>query len=277
LARKRTYNNKRTNWKKNLVWTVVVLTIMSVLFLAVQRKKNATVTTVSIEITGIEGYKNLVTQKGIKQMFRNYLGYDLEMSSIRDLDLMDMELMLEADDRIKEAEVYIDNKDRLHISIEQREPIVRVFSKNNSTYYLDADGHEIPVYRGSTIRVPVASGNIEDYHASLLDERKKSNLKDVYRLAKFIHEDEFLAALIEQIDVQENGEIVMVPKVGRQKLDFGHVENLEERFEKLKLLYRGGMEQVGWRKYDVLTLKYDSRTGKDGKEGIHLIYGKKRE
>lgn len=275
MDRKITYNRKRTNWKKNLVWTVVVLTIMGVLFMAVQRKMNATVTTVSISITGIKGGKNLVTKKGVKQMFRNYLGYDLEMSSIRDLNLMDMESMLEEDDRIKEADIYIDNKDRLHIIIDQKVPIIRIFSKSNTTYYLDIDGNEIPAYRGATIRVPVASGNIEDYNPKLIADKKQSNLKDVFELAKYIYEDEFLAALIEQIDVQDNGEVMMVPKVGRQKLDFGHVENMEERFEKLKVLYKGGMEQVGWRKYDVLTLKYDSRSGENGEKGYHLIYGEK--
>jgi len=275
LTRKETYNNKSKNWKKDLVWTVVVLAIMGVLFMAIQRKMDANVTTVSISIKGIKGGKNLVTKKGVKQMFRNYLGYDLEMSSIRDLNLMDMEEMLGEDDRIKEADIYIDNQDRLHIIIEQKVPIVRIFSKANTTYYLDIDGNEIPAYRGATIRVPVASGNIEDYNPTLISNKKKSHLKDVFKLAKYIYEDEFLAALIEQINVQDNGEIMMVPKVGRQKLDFGQVENMEERFEKLKVLYKGGMEQVGWRKYDVLTLKYDSRSGENGEKGYHLIYGEK--
>ena len=277
MARKRTYNNRRTDWKKNLVWTIVVLTILGVLFLAVQRKMDATVSKVTINIEGIKGGKNLVTKKGVKQMFRNYLGYDLEMSTIRDLNLMDLETMLEADERIKEAAVYIDSKDRLFIVIEQRVPILRVFSQNKSTYYLDAEGNEIPAYRGATIRVPVASGSIEEYDPRLLKGKKESRLKDVFTLAKFIHEDEFLSALIEQIDMQENGEVMMVPKIGRQKLDFGHVENIEERFEKLKILYKGGMEQVGWRKYDVLTLKYDSKSGDEDGEGYHLIYGRKSE
>ena len=254
----------------------MVIVITGVLFMSVQRKMDATVQSVEISISGIKGGKNLVTKKGVKQMFRNYLGYDLEMSTVRDLNLMDMESMLESDDRIKEAEIYIDNKDVLHIQVEQRVPILRVFSKANTSYYLDIDGNEIPAYRGATIRVPVASGNIGDYDPNFLTNKKPSGLKDVYTLAKFIHKDEFLSALIEQIDVQENGEVIMVPKVGRQKLDFGIVENMEERFEKLKVLYRGGMEQVGWRKYDVLTLKYDSKAGEDGGKGYHLIYGEKR-
>jgi len=195
----RNKNTKRTNWKKNLVWTVVTMVIMGVLFMAIERKKNATITRVGISIKGIKGGKNLVTKKGVKTMFRNYLGYDLEASSIRDLDLMDMENMLEADERIKKAEVFVDNKDRLYIAILQREPIVRVFSENNTSYYLDSDGEEIPAYRGSTIRVPVASGKVEAYNPEFLENKKESALKDVFTVAKYIHKDEFLSALIEQI------------------------------------------------------------------------------
>ena len=177
MTKKRSYYGKRDNWKKNLVWSIVVIAIIGVLFMAVQRKMDTTVTAVSISIDGIEGSKNLVTKKGVKQMFRNYLGYDLEMSSIRELNLMDMETMLEEDERIKEAEVYIDNNEVLHIDIEQRVPILRVFSKVNTSFYLDQDGNEIPAYGGATIRVPVASGNIEDYDSRLLQDKKNSNLK----------------------------------------------------------------------------------------------------
>ena len=116
-------------------------------------------------------------------MFRNYLGYDLEMSSIRDLNIMDMETMLESDERIKNADIYIDNNDRMNIVIEQKVPIVRVFSKANTSFYLDIEGNEIPAYKGATIRVPVASGNIEDYNPVLMSDGKSSYLKDVYHIA----------------------------------------------------------------------------------------------
>ena len=280
MAKRKLNNTKRTNWKKNLVWTVVTFVIMGVLFMAVERKKNAVITKVGISIKGIKGGKNLVTNKGVKTMFRNYLGYDLESSMIHDLDLMDMELMLEADERIKEAEVYIDNKDRLYIAILQREPIVRIFNKDRTSYYLDSDGKEIPSYKGATIRVPVASGNIDAYDTKLIHAEKASSLKDVYTLAKYIHEDDFLSALIEQIDVEDDGDITLIPKIGRQKLLFGSIEDREEmkgRFDKLKSMYKGGMQYVGWRKYDALKLEYDTKSkGKNGKE-LYLIYGVKEE
>jgi len=245
--------------------------------MAIERKKNATVTKVGISIKGIKGGKNLITKKGVKTMFRNYLGYDLKESSISDLDLMDMELMLEKDDRIKEAEVYVDNKDRLYIAILQRMPILRVLNDHNKSFYLDSDGEVIPSYKGSTIRVPVASGNIENYDRKLItDTKKSSRLKDVFTLAKFIHEDEFLSALIEQIDVEENGEIIMVPKVGRQKVAFGRIdinekEKMSNAFFRMKKMYKEGMKHVGWRTYDTLKVRYDIKN-----EDYDAIWATKR-
>lgn len=277
MAKRKTYSTKRANWKKNLVWTIVTFVIMGVLFMAIERKRNATITKVGISIRGIKGGKNLITKKGVKTMFRNYLGYDLKESSVRDLDLMDMEMMLEADDRIKEAEVFVDNKDRLYIAIQQREPIVRIFSKNKTSYYLDSDGMEIPAYKGSTIRVPVASGNIDEYVPGFLESKRKNNLQDVFAVAKYVHQDEFLTALIEQIDVQEDGQIILVPKVGRQKLamgkiDIGEEEEMIRRFDMMKQMYKEGMKHVGWRKYEMLTLKYDIKN-----EDYSAIWATKKE
>lgn len=276
MTKKKTYNRRRANWKKNLVWTFVTLVIMGLLYMAVERKKNAEIVKVSISIKKIEGDRDLVTKKGVKQMFRNYLGFDIEGATVQDLNLMDLEAMLLRDERIRSAEVYVDKHENLFVEIVQKKPIVRVFSRDGSSYYLDEEGREIPAYRGSTIRVPVASGDIEPYDPALLADGRQSHLKDVYTLAKYIREDDFLEALIEQIDVKETGEVVMVPKVGRQKLDFGEVEDLENRFEKLKVLYKGGMDKVGWRKYDVLTLRYDPHA-EEMKDDYYMIVGKKRK
>ena len=52
---------------------------------------------------------------------------------------------------------------------------------------------------------------------------------------------------------------------------------MKGRFDKLKSMYKGGMQYVGWRKYDALKLEYDTKSkGKNGKE-LYLIYGVKEE
>lgn len=277
MTRSKLNSARRADWKKNLVWTVVTFVIMGVLFMAIERKKNAAITKVSISIKGIKGGKNLVSKRGIKTMFRNYLGYDLESSLIHDLDLMDMEMMLEADERIKESEVYVDNKDRLYIAILQREPIVRVFNKDKTSFYLDSEGLEIPSYKGSTIRVPVASGNIDEYESGFLESKKKNNLQDVFAVAKHVHQDEFLTALVEQINVQNDGEIMLVPKIGRQKIAMGKIdiedsEEMIRRFDLMKQMYKEGMKHTGWREHGILKLHYDMKN-----PDYSVIFATKRE
>ena len=250
---------KKANWKYNLIWTVITIVVIGVLFAAIQRKQNATITKVKIALLGIEGNRDLMSVKGVKQMFRNYLGYDLEMAAIRDLDLRDLEELLEADERVKNAEVFVDKNDVLYFQIYQREPIVRVINRDKTSFYLDKEGNSIPAIKGSTIRVPLASGNIENYDKKLLENAKQSKLKDVFTMAKYINEDDFLRALIEQIDIDQEGEITLIPKLGRMKLEFGKAEDLDDRFEKLKIMYKDGLPKLGWRKYDKLVLKYEGQ------------------
>src|SRR5690606_6219498 len=69
-------------------------------------------------------------------------------------------------------------------------------------------------------------------------------------------QDDFLRALIEQIYVEESGEIIFIPKVGKEKLVFGGTSQMEEKFDNLKIFYRDGLTKLGWNRYPVLNLKY---------------------
>lgn len=240
-------------WKSHLVWAFLLLSIATLTYLSVLRKSNAGVKELVVQIHKIKGNKNLITKKEISQKFRNYLGYDIDMSDIKDLDPRDLESLLNADDRVLKAEVFLDSHDKLHVVISQKQPIVRVMNKDVS-FYLDADGNTIPATVGKTIRVPLATGNIEAFNPALLQEGKKNNLNSVYQLSKYVQDDEFLAALIEQIDVDSKNEITLIPKIGREKITFGSMENMEEKFDNLKLFYREGMPREGWRKFSVLNL-----------------------
>ncbi len=246
-------------WVRNAIWSVLMIGIGGLWFMAVQKKAEAPITKVRIGIKGLKGGRNLITRKEVKKLFFQYLGYDLENSLVGDLELRGLENFLEQDERIKRAEIYVDKHDVVTVLILQRSPIVRVFSQEGESFYLDSDGAVIDALAGGTIRVPVATGQIESYNPKLIWSKKSSHLKDVFEVAKYIHNDEFLEALVEQVDIDENGDITLIPKVGRQKLVLGKAEDLDDRFEKLKLMYREGLPKLGWRKYDVLTLKYDGQ------------------
>ena len=240
----------------NIIWSLVTLAILLVLFLSIEKKKNASINEVVIKIKRIEGNRNLIGAKEVRQLFRNHLGFDPVDGLVNDAKLIELERLLNEDDRIKKAEVYIDHQNVIQTRIIQKQPIVRVMNSNGQSYYLDNEGDRIPTIKSSTIRVPVATGFMEKYTKDLIEGSKPSRLKEVYDLAKKINEDEFLSALIEQIHIDIDRNITLVPKIGRQKLVFGKAEEMDMRFQKLKTFYKNGLPKVGWRKHKKLDLQY---------------------
>jgi len=83
-------------------------------------------------------------------------------------------------------------------------------------------------------------------------------LCDIYKIAKFIHNDEFWNSQIEQIYIKNN-EYELIPRVGSQIILFGGVEDFNKKFVKLKALYKQGFSQVGWNKYKIINLKYSNQ------------------
>lgn len=251
------------NWKATVVWLATVLSIMIVLFLAIESKSLMPLNAVEIEIVKVPNQKAIVTEKIILDKLNSYLGFDVESANIKDLNLVEIEHLIKSDDRIKEVEVFVDGAERVHIEIVQRKPVLRVMT-NNANYYIDEEGNKINRMQGRSIRVPVATGELSDYNESFLTEEYTGTLKEVFELALKIREDKFLDALIEQIYVNELDEMVLIPKLGDEDLVFGGIEDADEKLNNIKDFYVHGMPKSGWNKFHTLTFKYK---GKDG-EGI---------
>jgi cell division protein FtsQ len=84
-------------------------------------------------------------------------------------------------------------------------------------------------------------------------------LDDFYIIAQFILADEFWSAHIEQIYLNQYGDMELVPKVGNHKIIFGTSEQMEEKFWKLKTFYKQGLNYTGWENYDTLNLKFQNQ------------------
>jgi cell division protein FtsQ len=62
-----------------------------------------------------------------------------------------------------------------------------------------------------------------------------------------------------QIYVDENGELLLIPRVGDQKIVFGKTDNIIKKFDKLSLFYRKGIVGNGWKKYSTINLKFKNQ------------------
>lgn len=164
---------------------------------------------------------------------------------INELNCDEMEAFFRKHPAIESCEVYLTYGGALHIDITQREPLVRVFDGDVS-YYLDLNGRQMPLFKNHSAHVLVAGGFIK---------RLKSP-DDLVKLASVIRNDAFWQAQIEQVYVDQDGEITMVPRVGDHLIEFGKVEDVESKFRNLKALYKNGWDAREWNLYKKVSLKY---------------------
>jgi cell division protein FtsQ len=134
---------------------------------------------------------------------------------------------------------------KLVISVDERTPVLRM---KNSTddYYLDAKGIRIPVSLKYVERILIASGSIPDEKIE----------KSLLRMADFVNKDEFWRAQIEQVFIQANGQLILLPQVGDYLIEFGIPDDYELKFRNLKAVYQQGFKNLGWNKYKAISVKY---------------------
>ena len=169
--------------------------------------------------------------------------------NINDVNTENMEHFFEKNPSIENCEVYFSIGGALHVEVKQKDPVLRVFEDPYHSYYLDDEGKKMPVSTKHTAHVLVANGYI-------------SRLKDrdeLFRLAKFIKDDDFWRSQIEQIYVTSKGEIELIPRVGDHIVEFGTADRMEKKFRNLKALYRNGWDAREWNVYKKVSLKYNGQ------------------
>ncbi|MCT4590338.1 MAG: cell division protein FtsQ [Carboxylicivirga sp.] len=166
---------------------------------------------------------------------------------IEELDCNKIESFLMKHPAISHCEVYLTYGGTLHLDVSQREPLVRVFDKSDS-YYLDMEGEKMPLFKKHSAHVLVANGYV-----------RRLAKNELMGIAKMIHEDEFWKAQIEQVYVNQKGELTMVPRVGDHTIEFGSVNDAVAKFRKLKALYKSGWNSREWNVYKKVSLKYNGQ------------------
>jgi len=168
-----------------------------------------------------------------------------------DITLKTIENRIKNKAYIKKGDVFKDLKGNLMVTVNLRRPLARVVNEIGIDKYIAEDGVFLPISKKFTSRVVVVSGlDTEDYK-SITDLNP-----DVFEMINFINEDPFWKAQIAQIDVLENGELILYPQVTKQYVEFGTVENMETKFKRLKVFYKNILAQQGWNKYKRINLKY---------------------
>ncbi|MBK6996122.1 MAG: cell division protein FtsQ/DivIB [Lewinellaceae bacterium] len=241
-----------------LAWLMFLFIIGMIWYVARNRKANTFAEGLQVNVVALPSGDKLISERDVRQALLAAFGSDLENSELVNLQVERMERVLEGDPFVKNADVYIDQNNQLHIKIDQREPVVRVLDNNGNNYYLDAAGKKMPPSKNFAARVIVATGNVSPYTPEFR-EKRKSTLKDLFHITQTLLTDEFLKSFIQQIHVNNRGEFILVPLVGDQKIELGSARKLEDKLNRLKIFYQQGMPYEGWRKYETINLKYSGQ------------------
>lgn len=210
-----------------------------------------------------------LSESDIQQLVDDRVG-DLQTKSMASINTAMLEKIMLANPFVASARVFSTLDGRLHVEVRQRVPVVRVINTWGESFYIDENGVYMPVSDHYTARVPVSNGYIFNREAEgylrTYDDEKLSDTSlvlarsyQVFKLATFIRQDPFWNAQIEQIFVNLNGDLELVPRVGDHTIVFGDISRMEEKFEKLYLFYQEGLNNTGWNRYSTINLKYNNQ------------------
>ena len=236
------------------LWLIVGVGIVVLFVAAFQYRKNEICNNYIVKINNHQ-QGNFITQSEISELL-NASGV-LKQKPIKRINLALLERVIEKNSWVKNAELYFENNNILHVDINQNQAIARLITVNGNSYYLDELGKRLPIKSNATTRVMVITNFPSDREK--LATPDSLLLAQVTSLANLISVDSFWNAQIAQINIDFNGKFELIPTLGNQTIIFGNIENAKEKFEKLLAFYKSAWIKNGINTYSTLDLRFTNQ------------------
>ncbi|QWX84211.1 hypothetical protein H0I23_00740 [Cellulophaga sp. HaHaR_3_176] len=232
----------KVNW--NIIKAIVLLiSIASLYAFSNYRNEQKSITELDVQFT--DGDNLYVTTSMVnKLLIQNFQGY--KNMPKEKLVLNTMEKAIEANEMVKNAQIYFNVDGKLTTKIAQRNPIARV--EGGIIFYLDDEGKRMPLSINHSARVPIVTGNITD-----------KSLEDVHLILNHVNGDDFLHKNIIGIRVKSKNKYQLKFRTENFNIDLGKAEDLEEKFNKLKAFYIKGAKDKSLGKYSNVSLEYSNQ------------------
>jgi len=250
---------KRMEWiVKRLSLVVGGIALLLLIIAAVQYRKKSEVGEDGLIITIIknENENKFIRKQDVIDALYQGVGHAVVGQPLELVDIGEIENVLESNMFVKDADVYTDALNRVHITIEQHVPIARIMDDEDPSYYLNDEGARINTSPKFTARVLVVTGKIGHFDENYLNV-PHNRLNKVYELVHYIDNHEFWKAQFEQIHIDHSGDATLIPKLGDHEVKFGVPnEDIEDKFHRLEVFYQDGLSSEGWNKYKTINLSF---------------------
>lgn len=248
---------------KILKWTLLLAYLIGMLSFI--NTKHDSLVCISLNIIIDEPHKFVDSASVNKMLISNNIQTD--SCNIDNLNFDSIEKIIESNPSVKNAEVYSDYNGVLNIKVQQRNPVMRIITKENESYYIDEDCSLMPISDNYTANVTIFSGEISEQflhsdkmsNVSTNQESYPFTLVELFDFAQFINGHELWKNQIEQIYITENKEFELIPRVGNHIIILGSLEEFKFKLGKLEALYKKGFALTDWNIYKSINLKYSNQ------------------
>jgi cell division protein FtsQ len=221
---------------------------------AMHKRKNSFCAGSRVEISA-NNQNYFINEKEVNEIIN--LGGNIQERTIQSIDLSSLETALEKDLWVKNAELYFENNGTLHVDIEQRQPIARLFAVTGSSVFIDKDALRLPIKNTASARVlTITSFPSNNQVLAHTDSLILYKVKD---LANYIYADTFWNAQIAQVDITSSGNFELIPTVGNHIIKFGDIDNMKEKFDRLMTFYTQAWVQNGMNTYEVIDVRFNNQ------------------
>ncbi len=232
----------RINW--NFVKIVLLIISISALYaFSHERSAQRNIKGISLEFVGENDM--FVTQEMVNKLLIQNYG-SLKNTPKEKVVLNTIEEVIETNEMVKKAQVYLTVNGELKSKIEQRQPIGRV--EGNSKFYLDKEGRSMPLSKIYSARVPIITGKITG-----------KSLEDVYVILKYINEDDFLRKNVIGIHIEEEEKYQLRFRLESFVVNLGGVEDLEVKFNNFKAFYAKATRDKTLNNYQIVSLEFNNQ------------------
>jgi cell division protein FtsQ len=246
-------------------WSVVITAFVITVGFTENRQAEMLCSEVDIHLAESND-QSFVEKSDLLQAIRDKFGEPVG-KTLHSINISLLENIINNNPFVAHAEVFSTIDGKLNIEVVPRNPIVRVINYFNESFYIDDQGVFMPLSEKFSASVPVANGFIYDKEAGRSVRKMTGGenadtsfhplrIEKVYMLADYIRHHEFWNAQVEQIFVNSDGDMELIPRVGNHLVVMGDEKDIDEKFSKLLLFYKEGLSKQGWEKYSIINLKF---------------------
>lgn len=164
---------------------------------------------------------------------------------LSDINTDSIENRLNRIDKIESATCVVMNNGKIVVTVVPMHPVARVFD-NGDSYYINREGKRIVADARYYLDVPVISGRFDSVFRAV----------DMLPLIDYISADSTWNSLVSMIKADAGHNIILVPMIRGHVINFGDVNDIDNKFARLRRMYDEILPLKGWDFYDTLSVKW---------------------